>query len=245
MSQRSEPLLRVEHLDAGYGPLQILFDVSLEVGAAEQVLVFGPNGAGKSTLMKALLGLVTPTAGRLRFRDRDIAGLATESIVRRGVGYVPQIDNVFGSMTVFENLEMGGATLGPRAAARRARALEERFPLLGERRRQPANTLSGGQRQLLAMARALMPEPALLLLDEPTAGLAPLLVKSIFETACAISRSGTAVLMVEQNARQALEFVDRGVVLENGTVRATGTARELRSRDDIAALYLGVAKDRH
>ncbi|HRP48245.1 MAG: ABC transporter ATP-binding protein [Trueperaceae bacterium] len=245
MSRPPEPLLRVEQLDAGYGPLQILFGVSLEVGADEQVLVFGPNGAGKSTLMKALLGLVRPTAGRLRFRERDIAGLATEAIVRRGVGYVPQINNVFGSMTVYENLEMGGATLSPRAAARRVRALEERFPLLGERRRQPANTLSGGQRQLLAMARALMPEPALLLLDEPTAGLAPLLVTSIFETARTISRSGTAVLMVEQNARQALEFVDRGVVLENGTVRATGTALDLRSRDDIAALYLGVAKDRH
>lgn len=243
MNGRPTPLLRVEHLDAGYGPLQILFDVNLEVGEGEQVLVFGPNGAGKSTLMKALLGLVTPTAGRLRFRDRDLKGLATETIVRRGLGYVPQIDNVFGSMTVAENLEMGGATLRRANALRRARSLEERFPLLGERRGQLAHTLSGGQRQLLAMARALMPEPTLLLLDEPTAGLAPQMVRTIFETVRAISEAGTAVLMVEQNARQALEFVDHGVVLENGAVRMSGAAQELRTREDIGALYLGVARD--
>lgn len=243
MNGRPAPLLRVEHLDAGYGPLQILFDVSLEVGEGEQVLVFGPNGAGKSTLMKALLGLVRPSAGRLRFRERDLAGLATETIVRRGLGYVPQIDNVFGSMTVSENLEMGGATLGRADAQRRAKVLEERFPLLGERRRQLAHTLSGGQRQLLAIARALMPDPTLLLLDEPTAGLAPQMVRTIFETVRAISEAGTAVLMVEQNARQALEFVDHGVVLENGAVRMSGPARELRSREDISALYLGVARD--
>ena len=244
MSDRPAPLLVVEGLDAGYGPLQILFGVSLQVGEGEQVLVFGPNGAGKSTLMKALLGLVTPTAGRLTFRGESIAGLPTKTIVRRGVGYVPQLDNVFGSMTVAENLEMGGATLSRRRVRRRVRELEERFPLLGERRGQLAHTLSGGQRQLLAMARALMREPSLLLVDEPTAGLAPQAVREVFETIRAISAEGTAVLMVEQNARQALEFVDRGVVLENGSVRLSGPAAELRGRDDIAALYLGVARGR-
>lgn len=243
MSERPAPILVIENLDAGYGPLQILFDVSLQVGQGEQVLVFGPNGAGKSTLMKALLGLVAPSAGRLTYQGRSITGLPTESIVRRGIGYVPQIDNVFGSMTVAENLEMGGATLSPRLAQRRARALEERFPLLGERRRQSASTLSGGQRQLLAMARALMQEPSLLLVDEPTAGLAPQAVRGVFETIGEISRAGTSVLMVEQNARQALEFVDHGVVLENGAVRLSGPAAELRARDDIAALYLGVARE--
>ncbi|HEX7002435.1 MAG TPA: ABC transporter ATP-binding protein, partial [Trueperaceae bacterium] len=237
-----DPLLVVEGLDAGYGPLQILFGVSLQVGEGEQVLVFGPNGAGKSTLMKALLGLVTPSAGELIFRGKSIAGLPTEAIVRRGVGYVPQLDNVFGSMTVAENLEMGGATLNPRLVRQRVRELEERFPLLGERRSQLASTLSGGQRQLLAIARALMQEPSLLLVDEPTAGLAPQAVREVFETIREISTGGTAVLMVEQNARQALEFVDHGVVLENGTVRLSGPAADLRARDDIAALYLGVAR---
>lgn len=240
---RPAPILVVEDLDAGYGPLQILFGVSLQVGEGEQVLVFGPNGAGKSTLMKALLGLVTPSAGAITFRGGSIAGLPTESIVRRGIGYVPQLDNVFGSMTVLENLEMGGATLPIRVVARRVRELEERFPLLGERRRQLAHTLSGGQRQLLAMARALMQEPQLLLVDEPTAGLAPQAVREVFETISAISAAGTSVLMVEQNARQALEFVDFGVVLENGSVRLSGPATELRERDDIAALYLGVARE--
>lgn len=243
MSARPEPLLVVENLDAGYGPLQILFGVSLQVGEAEQVLVFGPNGAGKSTLMKALLGLVTPSAGRLTYQGRSLIGLPTESIVRRGIGYVPQIENVFGSMTVAENLEMGGAALNVRLAQRRARELEERFPLLGERRRQAASTLSGGQRQLLAMARALMQDPQLLLVDEPTAGLAPQAVRSVFETIAEISKEGTSVLMVEQNARQALEFVDHGVVLENGSVRLSGPAAELRARDDIAALYLGVRRE--
>ncbi len=236
-------LLAVEGLDAGYGPLQILFGVSLRVGEGEQVLVFGPNGAGKSTLMKALLGLAKPTAGSVMFRGESIAGLPTEAIVRRGVGYVPQLDNVFGSMTVAENLEMGGATLSRRLVRRRMRELEERFPLLGERRGQLAHTLSGGQRQLLAIARALMREPSLLLVDEPTAGLAPQAVREVFATIREISASGTAVLMVEQNARQALEFVDRGVVLENGAVRLSAPADELRERDDIAALYLGVARE--
>ncbi len=243
MTERPDALLVVEDLEAGYGPLQILFGVSLQVGTGEQVLVFGPNGAGKSTLMKALLGLVAPTTGRIAFEGRPINGLPTEAVVRRGIGYVPQLENVFGSMTVMENLEMGGATLGRRVVSRRVQELEERFPLLGERRRQLAQTLSGGQRQILAMARALMQEPRLLLVDEPTAGLAPQAVREIFETVRAISAAGTAVLMVEQNARQALEFVDFGVVLENGSVRISGPAKELRERDDIAALYLGVARE--
>lgn len=243
MSDRPAALLEVEELDAGYGPLQILFGVSLQVGVGEQVLVFGPNGAGKSTLMKALLGLVVPSRGRIAFEGRPIAGLPTEAIVRRGIGYVPQLENVFGSMTVAENLEMGGATLSLGLVSRRVRELEERFPLLGERRRQLARTLSGGQRQILAMARALMQEPRLLLVDEPTAGLAPQVVREIFETIRDISGAGTAVLMVEQNARQALEFVDHGVVLENGAVRLSGPAHELRDRDDIAALYLGGSRE--
>jgi len=243
VSAGGRPLLEVEALDAGYGALQILFEVSLSVLEGEQLLVFGPNGAGKSTLMKALVGLATVTGGRARLAGHEVTGLPTEAVVRRGIGYVPQISNVFGSMSVEENLEMGGAQLG-RGAARRIGELFELFPLLLERRRQAARTLSGGQRQVLAMARALMPEPELLLLDEPSAGLSPGMVRFIFETVTDICRTGTSVLMVEQNARQALEHVDRGVVLENGRVRFEGPARELLRREDIGALYLGVHKDR-
>ncbi|MEJ2291997.1 MAG: ABC transporter ATP-binding protein [Deinococcales bacterium] len=242
MSAGGPVLLEVERLDAGYGPLQILYQVSLQVHDGEQLLVFGPNGAGKSTLMKALVGLASVTAGEARLAGRRLTGLPTEAVVRLGIGYVPQISNVFGSMTVEENLEMGGAQLG-RRVSRRIRDLFELFPLLAERRRQQARTLSGGQRQVLAMARALMPEPELLLLDEPSAGLSPGMVRFIFETVTDICRAGTSVLMVEQNARQALEHVDRGVVLENGSVRFEGPARQLLQREDIGALYLGVQKE--
>lgn len=238
-----DAMFEVEALDAGYGALQILFGVSLGVSAGEQLLVFGPNGAGKSTLMKALVGLAGVSAGHVRLRGRELTGLPTETVVGHGIGYVPQVSNVFGSMSVEENLEMGGARLGRRAAGR-MRELYELFPLLAERRRQAARTLSGGQRQVLAMARALMPAPELLLLDEPSAGLSPGMVRFIFETVSAIARTGTAVLMVEQNARQALAYVDRGVVLENGRVRFHGEAGRLLEREDIGALYLGVQRER-
>ncbi len=243
MSTGTLALLDVDAIDAGYGPLQILFQVSLQVLQGEQLLVFGPNGAGKSTLMKALVGLADVTGGEARLAGRRVTRVPTEQVVRRGIGYVPQISNVFGSMSVEENLEMGGVQLG-RGASRRIRELFDLFPLLAERRRQPARTLSGGQRQVLAMARALMPEPRLLLLDEPSAGLSPGMVRFVFETVTDICRAGTSVLMVEQNARQALEHVDRGVVLENGRVRFEGPARELLRREDIGALYLGVHKER-
>ena len=243
MSASPPPLLEVDALDAGYGQLQILFEVSIRVLQGEQLLVFGPNGAGKSTLMKALVGLAHVTGGEARLAGRRVTRVPTEEVVRRGIGYVPQISNVFGSMTVEENLEMGGVQLG-RRVGRRIRELFELFPLLAEWRRQPARTLSGGQRQVLAMARALMPEPELLLLDEPSAGLSPGMVRFVFETVTDISRAGTSVLMVEQNARQALEHVDRGVVLENGRVRFEGPAHELLRREDIGGLYLGVHEER-
>jgi branched-chain amino acid transport system ATP-binding protein len=234
----SEVVFDVEHLDAGYGRMQILFDVSLRVADDEQVLVFGPNGAGKSTLMKALVGLIRPTGGRVTMFGNDLTGRPAEEVVQSGLGYVPQLENVFASLSVAENLEMGGLSLGRRRGAR-IEAMYEQFPVLAEKRRQRAGTLSGGQRQMLAMARALMMEPHILLLDEPTAGLAPKMVDDMFATIRAISAAGTAVLMVEQNAKRALEYVDRGYVLENGRVRFDDSASRLLASEDIGRLYLG------
>jgi branched-chain amino acid transport system ATP-binding protein len=233
------PVLEVESLDAGYGALQILFGVGLQVDAGEQVLVFGPNGAGKSTLVKALAGLIAPTAGAIRLHGRPVQARAPEAIAAAGLGYVPQVANVFPSLSVTENLEIGGVRLS--AADRRRRIAEvcEIFPRLGERRRQRAGTLSGGERQMLALARALMPEPAVLLLDEPSAGVAPTLVTQIFEMVRGLRATGTSVLMVEQNAKQALAYVDRGVLLDGGQVRRSDRADALLANDQIAELYLG------
>lgn len=234
----NDAVLDVQHVDAGYGSMQILFDISLHVGPAEQVLVFGPNGAGKSTLMKALVGLLAPSKGRVTVLGKDLTGKPAETVVRSGLGYVPQIDNVFGSLSVEENLVMGGLPLG-RARRHRITAMYDQFPVLAEKRRQRAGTLSGGQRQMLAMARALVVEPQVLLLDEPTAGLAPQMVDSMFRIVNDIAAAGTAILMVEQNAKQALQHVDRGYVLENGRVRFDGAADQLLANEDIGQLYLG------
>lgn len=234
----SDAVLDVQNLDAGYGRMQILFDVTLDVQPGEQVLVFGPNGAGKSTLMKAVVGLNAPSAGRVEVLGKDLTGQPAETVVRSGLGYVPQIENVFGSLSVEDNLVMGGLPLG-RARGKRIAAMFEQFPVLGEKRRQRAGTLSGGQRQMLAMARALIMQPQVLLLDEPTAGLAPQMVDSMFGTISDIAASGTAILMVEQNAKQALAHVDRGYVLENGRVRFDGAADQLLANEDIGKLYLG------
>src|SRR5699024_4626299 len=228
----SDTVLDVRNLDAGYGRMQILFDVTLAVRPGEQVLVFGPNGAGKSTLMKALVGLLAPSAGTVTVLGRDLTGKDAEVVVRSGLGYVPQIENVFGSLSVEENLVMGGLSLG-RARGQRIGAMFERFPALAAKRRQRAGTLSGGQRQMLAMARALIMQPQVLLLDEPTAGLAPQMVDSMCDIVSDIAAAGTAILMVEQNAKQALLHVDRGYVLENGRVRFDGAADQLLASADI------------
>ena len=232
-------LLRVEDLNTGYGDLHILHDVHLDVREGERVLVFGPNGAGKSTLMKSIFGLVRPWSGRILFRGQDITGMPPEQVARLGIGYVPQLDNVFPSLTVEENLEIGGI-LDREQTRARIEAMFRLFPILGKRRRQPARVLSGGERQMLAMARALMPRPALLLLDEPTAGLAPLVVGEIFDLIARINEEeGTTILMVEQNAKQALAIVHRGYVLEMGRNRFEGTREALLSNEDLAQLYLG------
>jgi len=233
------PVLQVEGLDAGYGELQILSDVDLSVAPGEQVLLFGPNGAGKSTLIKALAGQIAPTAGRVQLNGRAVAGWAPERLAAAGLGYVPQVANVFTSMSVRENLEIGGVRLSARRRRQRIDDLGALFPRLAERLGQRAGTLSGGERQMLALARALMPEPSVLLLDEPSAGIAPTLVTRIFDMVAGLRDTGTSVVMVEQNAKQALATVDRGVLMESGRVRLQDRADRLLARGDIGALYLG------
>jgi neutral amino acid transport system ATP-binding protein len=233
-------LLRTEGLVAGYVPeVDILGGVDLELRADEIVTIVGPNGAGKSTLLKAVFGLLRPRAGRILLRDEEIGGARTHDISRSGVAYVPQLDNVFPSLTVEENLELGGLARRGVDVDARKRAMYEMFPRLAERRRQPAGTMSGGERQMVAMARALVPEPDILLLDEPSAGLSPQFVDVIFDKVAEINGHGVAVLMVEQNARRALAMSTRGYVLDLGRNRFEGPGRELLDDPRVAELYLG------
>jgi branched-chain amino acid transport system ATP-binding protein len=233
-----ERLLAVRDLDAGYGDLQILSGVDVDVLDGEYVVVVGPNGAGKSTVMKSVFGLTTHMGGRITFDDADITGLAPEEIIHEGVGYVPQTDNVFASLSVRENLEMGAYILDSVPDDALA-AVFERFPVLEERQSQRAGTMSGGQQQMLAMGRALMLDPDLLLLDEPSAGLAPDLVDEMFDRIDAIVEGGTAVLMVEQNAKEALSRCDRGYVLANGENRYADTGDRLLADPQVRQEFLG------
>jgi ABC-type branched-subunit amino acid transport system ATPase component len=228
----------VEGVWAGYEEMEVLHGVSIEVRPGEIVTMIGPNGAGKSTLMKAIFGLLRPRRGEIRFRGEAIGGLAPSAIVRRGMSYVPQVDNVFPSLSVEENLLVGGVTraddLGPRVAA-----LLELFPNLAARRRVRAGSLSGGERQMVAMARALMLDPVLLLLDEPSAGLSPVMVDAVFERIREINGRGVAVLLVEQNAREALRLSHRGYVLAGGQRRLEGAGPALLDDPEVSRLYLG------
>jgi neutral amino acid transport system ATP-binding protein len=231
-------LLATEDLVAGYVPeVDILTGVSITVEEGEVVTVIGPNGAGKSTLVKAIFGLLDPRRGRVLFRGDEISGLKPHTITRRGLSYVPQLDNVFPSLTVRENLEMGA--LDPGRADERIAQLFGLFPRLGERPRQAAGSMSGGERQMVAMARALMADPQLLLLDEPSAGLAPAFVTAVFAKIEEINSTGVTIVMVEQNARRALGMSDRGYVLETGANRFEGRARELLENEEVVRLYLG------
>ena len=236
--REAEALLEVRGLDAGYGDLQILTDVDLDVADGEYVTIVGPNGAGKSTVMKSVFGLTSLMGGTVTFEGADITGLRPEEIIREGIGYVPQNDNIFTSLTVRENLEMGAYILDsfPQDALD---AVFERFPILEERQSQKAGTMSGGQRQMLAMGRALMLEPSLLLLDEPSAGLAPDLVDEMFDRIDAINDAGTAVLMVEQNAKEALRRCDRGYVLANGQNRYMDDGDALLGDEQVRRDFLG------
>lgn len=231
-------LLAMDNVRGGYGDADILLGVSLTVAPSEIVVIVGPNGAGKSTAMKAVFGLLKVRGGSIRVEGRDITGLATNRIVEAGVCYVPQVDNVFREMTVHENLEMGAfLRKGDLSAAYdRVYAL---FPDLKERRKAFAGNLSGGQRQMVAMGRALMLEPKILLLDEPTAGLSPKYMEQIFQICRDVRDSGVAILLVEQHAKQALAFADRGYVLAQGANRHEGTGAELLADREVAEMFLG------
>lgn len=233
------PLLKAEGVTAGYGEMEILHEVDLEVAAGEIVSLIGPNGAGKSTLMKTIFGLLRPKSGTITYRDKPIHGRKPHEIVTLGLCYVPQVANVFVTLTVEENLDMGAYLLDAREIPPRRERVYELFPRLRERRRQRAGKMSGGERQMVAMGSALMLEPDLLLLDEPSAGLSPKLVDEIFENIRRINAAGLAVLMVEQNARKSLQMASRGYVLANGENRYDGTGQELLADPDVARLYLG------
>jgi ABC-type branched-subunit amino acid transport system ATPase component len=232
-------VLETEGLVAGYtAELDILNDVSIAVAAGEIVTVVGPNGAGKSTLMKTVIGLVAPRRGRVLLRGSEITGRPPHEIVRLGLGYVPQRENVFENMPLIENLELGAIGQPRAAVTARIDELLQLFPRLAERRRQIVGTMSGGERQMVAMARALMPKPGILLLDEPSAGLAPMFVQAMFEQVAEINAAGVSILMVEQNARAALALSHRGYVLDLGRNSFEGTGRELLDDPRLAELYL-------
>jgi branched-chain amino acid transport system ATP-binding protein len=231
-------LLVMADLKGGYGDADILHGVSLEVDAGEIVVIVGPNGAGKSTALKAVFGLVKVRGGSIVFADENLTGRRPDQIVQAGISFVPQTENVFPSLSVEENLDMGAYLRDGDIKAQKDKVFTL-FPPLKEKRRQAAGTLSGGQRQMVAMGRALMLDPRLLLVDEPTAGLSPLFMDQIFEILRAINRTGVAILMVEQNAKQALAIADRGYVLATGQNRHQGTGRELLDDPAVAEMFLG------
>ena len=234
-----EPLLRASDLIAGYLPgVNILNGCDLEVHRGELVGIIGPNGAGKSTLLKALFGLVTVRSGTVVLDGEDITNHRADSLVRRGVGFVPQNNNVFPSLSIEENLQMG-LFQAPKRYTERFDFIVDLFPILGDRRKQRAGSLSGGERQMVAMARALMMDPSVLLLDEPSAGLSPVRQDETFIRTRRINKSGVSIVIVEQNARRALQICDRGYVLDQGRNAYTAPGRELMNDPKVIELYLG------
>ena len=232
-------MLRVAELSAGYGGFQALFDATLEVNAGEAVAVIGPNGAGKTTLLRVISKLIEPSRGTLDFDGRSLAQLSAHAVVARGIAHVPENRRLFPRLTAEENLRMGAYT-SRGAYSERLEQVYALFPRLKERRAQPAGTLSGGEQQMCAIARALMSGPKLLLLDEPSAGLAPVVVQSIFELVRRICAQGYTVLIVEQNIRQVLKVVNRAYLLDTGRIVRSGTADELRAAPEIQKAYLGL-----
>jgi branched-chain amino acid transport system ATP-binding protein len=234
-------MLSLKNIDAGYGTFQALFSVSLEIEAGEAIGVIGPNGAGKTTLMRVISGLIRPTAGEIDLEGTDLLATAPHRILELGIAHVPESRRLFARMTVEDNLRMGGYIPAARPKFRqRLDFVYDLFPRLKERRTQLAGTMSGGEQQMCAIGRALMSEPRMLLLDEPSAGLAPVIVQQVFALVERIRASGLTVLIVEQNVRQVLRVVDRAYLLEAGTIRASGTSGELSRSDSIKEAYLGV-----
>jgi branched-chain amino acid transport system ATP-binding protein len=239
----AEPALSVRALEAGYVPgVPILRGVSLDLAAGEILAVLGPNGAGKSTLVRTIAGLVPRFAGEIRLGGASLADLPPHRVVAQGFAYVPQVANVFADLTVDENLALGGYTLR-RGRAERAARVFELFPDLVAKRQAKAGRLSGGQRQMVAIGRALMVEPRVLALDEPSAGLAPIVVEHVFAMIRRVAESGVAVLVVEQNVRAALATADRALILAEGTERLSGAAADVAGNAAIARIYLGGAPD--
>ncbi|MGV8853648.1 MAG: ABC transporter ATP-binding protein [Devosia sp.] len=231
-------LIELKHVVAGYGGAPILNGVDMAIEQSDIGVIVGPNGAGKSTTLKAIFGLLKVTGGTIDFDGEDVANSLPDKLVPKGLSFVPQEKNVFTSMSVEENLEMGAFTRRD-SFADTMEWVYQMFPVLAEKRRQPAGELSGGQRQMVAMGRALMSKPRLLMLDEPSAGLSPRYVIEIFETIVRVNAEGVAILMVEQNARQALAFASRGFVLAGGQNRFTGTGAELIADPEVAKSFLG------
>jgi len=233
-------LLEIDDLEAGYGPIRAVDGVSLVVAEGELVALIGANGAGKTTLLMAISGVVVPRAGRIRFAGTPLVGLPPHAIMRLGIGHAPEGRRIFPRLTVRENLELGGFTQSDRGRLRAD--IDEAcglFPVLGQRMEQPGGTLSGGEQQMLAIARALVGRPKLLLLDEPSLGLAPLIVAKVFEVIASLSARRIGVLLVEQNARAALKLAARGYVLETGRITLTGTGAELAADRRVRDAYLG------
>ena len=231
-------ILSIDNVVAGYGETEILHGVSMHVEQGEAVTIFGPNGCGKSTLMKTIFGLLTPKQGSVFFEDTDITGMPTDRLIRMGMSYVPQTGNIFSSLTIEENLEMGAFVDNNNARAR-IDEMYTMFPDLRRSRRQRAGSLSGGQRQMLAFGRALMLRPKLLLLDEPSAGLSPIMAQLIFDRLRDIRSMGVAILIIEHNIRTALAMSDRGYVLADGENQLDGSASGLLDNSEIGRLYLG------
>ena len=232
------PVLSIENLSGGYGEADIIHGISLEINAGEIVVVIGPNGAGKSTAMKAVFGLLRLSGGSVHLAGEEITNMDPAEVVNKGVCYVPQTNNVFPTLTVHENLEMG-AYIRKDDFRPRLAEIYEMFPPLAEKKRQAAGELSGGQRQMVAMGKALMLEPTLLMLDEPTAGLSPIYRNEIFQIVRQINDSGVPILMVEQNAKQSLAVASRGYVLVDGQNRTTGKGTDLLNDPEIAKMFLG------
>ena len=231
-------MLKVDNINVYYGAIHAVKGVSFEVNESEIVTLIGANGAGKSTVLRAVSGLMRSKTGDVLFMDKSIATIAPHKIVEQGLAHVPEGRRIFLRMTVQENLEMGAYTQ-PRGVPEEMEKIFELFPRLLERRRQIAGTLSGGEQQMLAIGRALMSRPKLLMLDEPSMGLAPILVEQIFSIIVEMNRTGTTILLVEQNAQMALSIADRAYVLETGTVTLSGSGRELAESDEVRSAYLG------
>lgn len=236
----AEIMLKIDNIHVYYGAIHALKGVSLEVHKGEIVTLIGANGAGKSTTLRTVSGLLAPKSGGISFLGENIAGMPAHEIVKHGISQVPEGRRIFAEMSVQENLEMGAFTRKDKAGVEKDfEIVYNRFPRLKERRKQQAGTLSGGEQQMLAMGRALMSRPKLLLLDEPSMGLAPLLIKEIFSIIVDINRAGTTILLVEQNANMALSIANRAYVLETGRITLSGDAKELAASEDVRKAYLG------